>query len=253
MGGPNKSYDSTRAERKAKKRKLAELVPDLPGDEGHDGELKNGREDTRESLKKKKKTTNEKESAINERGQSERKNENNRKKIKGLDGDGGTKVGITGGHCEDPNGTHKTIQYKDHKRAEIQLDTAKPIAESEENPQDQEPARKSKKERKAEKRAKEAAESTKNQGSHVLDSLAKANHEVNLDVAATLEKKNPRKNNRNREKKREAAAAAAAAKDKSSTDSQLQKLAVDRPNRFIVFIGLSLSRCHTARCWKLIL
>lgn len=219
--------DPTRAERKLKKRKLEEAIPDLPGDVGAadsrdpSTSVKKGQRKASKKRKlgecsthgvdfqqggekelQKKKT---KEGKIAVKDSESHADEIVKTNDKALDSD---HIG------ELRSGKLDSIHDKLERKIEVPGDSATPI---DENP----PGKKSKKERKAERKAAEAAQAA------ASDNSASPSIE---DSAVKGEERAPsgksKKNNRNREKKR-----------KRGNINDVSERAEGKTTRFIVFIG----------------
>ncbi|RDL36064.1 uncharacterized protein BP5553_06676 [Venustampulla echinocandica] len=168
MGPIKKGSEVSRAECKAKKRKLEDAIPDIPGE---DIETPDDAPSTEKASKKRKRSKEDGEGVDTEESERKaRKKEKKEKKGKKDDGD------------------------KDEQPEE----PAEPAVEM----QDDAP-RKSKKERKAERKAREAAEAKENtKEAESLDAEpSKSNGDNNTPAAAAAEKKS-KKSNPNREKKK---------------------------------------------------
>jgi nucleolar protein 6 len=207
MGNTSKSNDASRAERKAKKRKLEDAVPDLPGDVDIPTLEETGdkTQSNDEGVKTKKRKGN---STVEDGSVSVGKDRGQHKatKIKRTSADGSKRNEQTLGRDvalidESLQGQPATLEYSNE---DITL------------PTDEQP-RKSKKERKAERKAKEAAE--KAQAQEYPKEQGQEKNPSN-EITSAGDKKS-KKNNRNREKKRLAKANGEEGKEP----------------RFIVFIG----------------
>jgi nucleolar protein 6 len=165
MGPPKNHQDATRAERKAKKRKLEDAIPDLPGEEGEDVEIGEGKVDGEKKIKKRKKSGEVVDGESKEE-RSARKKEKREKKEEAVE--------------TEPN-------FEESKVDEPAVEGPK----------------KSKKERKAERKAKEAAEASKLSVEVPATSNGAATSAEGK--AGEKEGDKSKKNNRNREKKRKGA------------------------------------------------
>jgi len=204
MGLPKKGSEGiSRAERKAKKRKIEDTIPDLPGDE------QILQESVDEPKKKRKRSSELDESLIDEEKKAAKKE---KKRKKAEDGGG-----------EEVDKTAVKKAKKEKKAAEEVVE--EPAVKAEElikvEEVVEEAPRKSKKERKAERKALEAA--VKKDAPVTEDSkpAAEVDGEESKDTAEKA-----KKNNRNREKKRKAALENGETAEKT-------------PDRFIVFVGES--------------
>ncbi|TVY21617.1 putative RNA-binding protein [Lachnellula arida] len=203
MGSSSKkgNNDATRAERKAKKRKLEDAIPDLPGEEvvGEEKPKKRKRsadEDAVEekAAKKEKKSKTDKDAVEDEDKEARRA----AKKAK------------------------KALKAEQSRTAAVELAVQEPVAEAEE-----EAPKKSKKERKAERKAKEAAETAAVANGTAAKDAKGANDSTSKEEAdGDAEQKKSKKNNRNRAEKRKRDAAA------KESGEEAGKAA-----RFICFIG----------------
>jgi nucleolar protein 6 len=216
MAVPKRGSDQSRAERKAKKRKLEDTIPDLPGDDQVvAAELAS---DNDEHLSKKRKRSSE--NGLVEGGDGKpKKKEKKRQK----DGDSTTLAGGDNGSDSIPNKTKKGKKEVKHQVSVEESPADLVVAVG-----DTDVPKKSKKERKAERKAREAVE----KATRDKDALAGESTSIAVDgsKAATImpadpEEKRPKKNNRNREKKRKAA---------------LEDGAEVKAPRFIAFIGMSI-------------
>lgn len=201
MGSSSKKgTDATRAERKAKKRKLEDAIPDLPGDDAAE-------ETPKKEKSSKKRKRSEDEDVVEEKAAKKEKKEKKSKKDK------------YAGDEEDTEKEARRAAKKAKKALKAECTTAADLAVKEPEPVVEEEApKKSKKERKAERKAKEAANGT---------AIATATKDaVKVEAGGEVEEKKAKKNNRNRSKKREGDAAA-------KENGEEGKAAA----RFICFIG----------------
>ncbi|TVY48119.1 putative RNA-binding protein [Lachnellula occidentalis] len=205
MGASTKkgSNDATRAERKAKKRKAEDAIPDLPGEDVV----------AEEKPKEKKRKRSADEDVVEEEKAAKKEKKSKSKKDKDAVED----------VDEDKEAKRAAKKAKKASKAEpsetsaVELPVQEPVTE-------EEAPKKSKKERKAERKAKEAAETAAAaNGTAAKDPTSK--EEVAGDGDA--EEKKSKKNNRNRAKKRDAAA--------KGTGEEGEKAAAAA--RFICFIG----------------
>ncbi|CAG8982952.1 hypothetical protein HYALB_00003530 [Hymenoscyphus albidus] len=173
MGAPKSHNDATRAERKAKKRKLEDAIPDLPGEEMDNVPSTDEAQSAKKN--KKRKRDGDKEGEDDEE-RSLRKKEKKEKKSK-----------------------KENVKPEVDAEGDIAISA---IAEGEEAP------RKSKKERKAERKAKDAAEpkeqAKKGAATPAVPAEGISKTEVSGEQETTAAPKTEKKskNNRNREKKR---------------------------------------------------
>jgi nucleolar protein 6 len=221
MGSSKKPQDATRQERKAKKRKLEDAVPDLPGDVED--------VDVEKAGKKRKRDKDVEAEEINgeddDREKKERKKEKKRTK-KEAEESAGAEVANGDGKGEKKNEKEK----KAKSSATIEEPEVEADAEVEAGP------KKSKKERKAERKAKEAAEAAK--GKDVAPVEESKSKPEQANGAETEGGKKSKKNNRNREKKRKGSAAT----DGVAVNGDAEKAVEEKDKkdaRFICFIGTS--------------
>ncbi|EHK97440.1 hypothetical protein M7I_6858 [Glarea lozoyensis 74030] len=160
--------DATRAERKAKKRKLQDAIPDLPEEKDQD--------------------------SLDNVGTGELMDKKVKKRKRDLAADTGTTDGTEGE--EDKRARKKEKRKKKSQEVDEPIQEENPV----ESVTDEAP-RKSKKERKAERKAKEAAEALKTAADPEATSKDHPNAEENTVKTDTAAKKN----NRNREKQRKSA------------------------------------------------
>jgi nucleolar protein 6 len=212
MGASKKGQDPTRAERKAKKRKLEDTIPDLPGD----GETLDVNGSKNDRLSKKSKRT------------------------KGLADEPNVPVedrALKSGQrsCSRDDGVNspsaeteitQRVAKQDWRREGVGAHAIKESLGDVDATVIKDSVKKSKKERKAERKAREAA---KGAASHDVVKQApepKSNSEPGISATAitpSSEEKKPRRNNRNREKRRRAA---------------LEGGTEEKAHRFIAFIGV---------------
>ncbi|TAQ88193.1 hypothetical protein B7494_g3509 [Chlorociboria aeruginascens] len=218
MGHPKKGTEVSRAERKARKRKLEDAIPDVPGDNdvGERQVLSGGPE---KSTKKRKRATDAAETDhaddfAKKTSRDRTKEEHTQKGEEGtltVEEEGETK------ERKDKKRKKEAESEEPHNESAGQARDAELVAEEE-----AEAPRKSKKERKAERKAREVAKTTN-------PSISETAPDATEDVEAEEERK-AKKNNRNRDKKRKAAAAPAGG---NSTDAKPE----GKASRFIVFVG----------------
>ena len=219
MGTSKKSADPSRAERKAKKRKLEEAIPDLPGDNdtAEDIVVSSG---TLDKVSKKSKKEHDETESMGNRMTSDKerraakkakKEKKSQKKVEEITHKG---VQVAEKIAEDKK-TRKQVNAESAR-----IDTALETRDSEKLAQDEDAPKKSKKERKAERKAKEAADAAAIAAA--LPEPSEPTPESKGD--ATREEENSKRNNREREKGRKAAG------------GQVTNGEVKAP-RFIVFIG----------------
>jgi nucleolar protein 6 len=195
MGPSKKGNDATRAELKAKKRKLEDAIPDLPGDEVAEEKpekkrKRSGDEDAVEEKEKKKKRKKDKDVGEDEDNETRRAAKKARKALK-TEQNGNAAVEEPGAEEEalkKSKKERKALKAEQNGNETAQLAVQEPVAE-------EEVPKKSKKERKAERKAKEAAEAAAANGTVAKDSMTKV--EANGDG----EGKKSKKNNRNRSEK----------------------------------------------------
>lgn len=220
MGISKKGADPSRAERKAKKRKLEDAIPDLPGDNETTQGLDVPSGKSEKASKKRKRDNDGLETATNGAiSEKERKAAKEAKKEQKRLKD---EEDITAEDVEDAKKVAKKDKKskKDAKIDPANINTTLEVVESEMITKDESVPRKSKKERKAERKAKEAAEVASTEAALLTPSEPAP--EFNGD--ATLEEKKPKRNNRNRERKRKASG------DEATNGEGTAP-------RFIVFIG----------------
>jgi nucleolar protein 6 len=220
-----KGSDYSRADRKAKKRKLEDAIPDLPGDR----EAVEITPADDKSSKKRKRAPGDTEAkeVVNDKERKSAKKEQKRRRVE-------KETALTL-----PPGNEETVKKSKKGKKESIADEAseETPAQSKGAPEIEEAPKKSKKERKTERKAREAAEKAANQAvvKPEEDTKATLEHEPTGSVnPASSGDKKPKKNNRNREKKRKAS---------------LENGAEGKAPRFIAFIGMSLSmaiRCAVA-------
>ncbi|KAH8667428.1 hypothetical protein BGZ60DRAFT_528730 [Tricladium varicosporioides] len=197
----SKSSDPTRAERKAKKRKLEDAIPDLPGEENKDGEELSGGDEGKKR-RKRIKNDEELEAPVEETGkQRGRREKKERKQAERTE-------------KEKQDGATEKVEEKE----DVKMRGVGTTANEEGAP------RKSKKERKAERKAKEAAEAA------VATEAAKSTSNGDNKDEGAKEKKS-KKNNRNREKKRKGLVTGASDTAVEGEDKEKKSA------RFICFIG----------------
>ncbi|RDW77411.1 hypothetical protein BP6252_05464 [Coleophoma cylindrospora] len=207
MGPPKKEAGLSRAERKSKKRKAEDAIPDLPGGEDNGDADEQDTIDIKSEPSKKRKRSGEETESVAESPFKERKSAKREKKAK-----------------KDKKG--------DAEATAEPIDVESAPVESADASEEATTAKKSKKERKAERRAKELAEGGKKEEEKTFEATGES-ADVAVDAAPTDgkavtakadgEQAPKKKNNRNRDKKRKAKAEAAEGEQKAA--------------RFIVFIG----------------
>ena len=225
MGSSKKQPDATRQERKAKKRKLEDAVPDLPGD--------NDAVVSRETSGKKRKR--DRDAGVEEDevdgmtdGQEEKKREKKEKKRRRKEAEEG---GLPIEEEVEGKAEKKEKKSKKEKKEKESAAVEPAIAtEAEDGP------KKSKKERKAERKAKEAAEAAVKGKDAAAGEGSKAEAETNGGSESAEAGKKSKKNNRNREKKRKGTAASGegvAVNGAGEKDESKAK----KDARFICFVG----------------
>lgn len=221
MGSSKKAHDATRQERKAKKRKLEEAVPDLPGDNDSADIIYA----TSEKTDKKRKRDVEAEDGLNDEAKERRKRKKEEKRRRKEE------TGEINGEMRKVEGGKKENQSKKDEKEEPA--TVEPNVEVEgvavEGP------KKSKKERKAERRTKEAAEAAKNDTSAV-QLEAPVEKKTNEASGEEEKKKKSKKNNRNREKKRKGTSTDGASVNGNADQAEVKD---KKDAKFICFIGTS--------------
>lgn len=212
MGVTKKGTDPSRAERKAKKRKLEDAIPDLPGD--NENEVVEG--EVEEKAERKSKKLKTKDVSAEDKVEKKEKKEKKEKTPKKSDvAEGTSEEKISKKEKKEKGVKEEDVQVK--ATDDVLADLLAPAQGGEDTA-----PKKSKKERKAERKAKEAAEKEK-------AAPAPISTEATAGTAQEGEKKashEPRKNNnRNRDKRRQEKAAA--------------KDGTEKADRFIVFAGMS--------------
>ena len=235
MGTSKNSHDATRQERKAKKRKLEDAVPDLPGDVADTGDSE---EVGRKAGKKQKRDTDTGDGVIDEEKQRKREKKE-RKKLRKEEAEfpeeGGVPLDVVD---EDGEGVKNEKSKKD-KRAKKSAVAEEPVIELETVAEEAGP-KKSKKERKAERRAKEAAE-----GAAPVEELKESKSEQKVNGNASMNgeaaegEKKSRKNNRNREKKRKGTVPPEGGAVNGNAEKPTGEGKEKKDARFICFIGTS--------------
>ncbi|TVY28816.1 putative RNA-binding protein [Lachnellula hyalina] len=178
MGSSSKkgNNDATRAERKAKKRKLEDAIPDLPGEEVV----------VDEKPKKKRKRSADEDVVEEKAAKKEKKSKKDKDAVADEDKEARSAA----------KKAKKALKAEQSETAAVELAVQELVAE-------EEVPKKSKKERKAERKAKEAAETaTAANGTAAKDSTSKE------EADGDGEEKKSKKNNRNRAEKRKREAAA---------------------------------------------
>jgi nucleolar protein 6 len=234
MAITKRDKDPTRAERKLKKRKLEEAIPDLPGDVGAT-DLQDASTPAIEGQENKSKKRKLGKTSIHDvdiqqdgaNGTQQRKNKEERKEkrkgkkapkdnesygdeiLKSIDKASGSD------HINEiRSGELESIHGKLERETEVLRDSTALIDE-------EPPAKKSKKERKAERKATEAAQAAASNNSapaSIEDTPVAVGEEVQSGMS--------KKNNRNREKKQ-----------KGYNSNEASEKAEGKAPRFIVFIG----------------
>jgi nucleolar protein 6 len=220
MGVSKKGSDPSRAERKAKKRKLEDTIPDLPGDGEAQEAITNTTDD--DKLSKRRRIANNDSNAgenriIDENGKKSAMKEKKQREAEE----------VTGESVDDEDA--KKVSKK-AKRSKTEGKAESLIKESpqglEQTAGKEDVSRKSKKERKAERKVREAAKKGAGQDGDVPAEDLRPKLQPPSTVATVLiapEEKKPKKNNRNREKKRKAV---------------LETGEQGKAPRFIAFIGM---------------
>lgn len=226
MGTTKKGSDPSRADRKAKKRKLEDAIPDLPGDD----EPQEITTSDDKSSKKRKRAAGEISGDNDLADDKERKSakKEKREKKQKRNAEDSLLSSTEGVKAADGKGEAITDEPKEDVSTKPEVPNI-----SEDGP------KKSKKERKAERKAREAIEKVEKEASKPADlpkenstSIEDKGGNTSTKLAGSEEKK-PRKNNRNREKKRWAA---------------LQKGTEEKAPRFIAFIGNTFSAPAASQC-----
>lgn len=216
MGGTKKGTDPSRAERKAKKRKLEDAIPNIPGDNEIEVEPEILSQSEKPVKKRKRDQADAEEDSIDEQQKKKEKKEKKEKKDKKnkkSDEEGGNAPG--GDETED-------LPKKSEE--------ANGAVENSDIP------KKSKKERKAERKARDAAEAAANgEAKSPAVTSTPGSGAVVVAAAATKEKK-PKKNKQNQEKK--------APGEKGTANGSGEKTD-GKAARFIVFIGKLAERFLT--------
>jgi nucleolar protein 6 len=229
MAITKRDKEPTRAERKSKKRKLQEAIPDLPGDVGATDSQNaptpviERRENSSEKRKLGKSSIHDVD--FQEDGENELQQEKNQGKEKGkraLKDSESHADEVVKSNDKASDSDHigelrsvkmESIRRKLEREIQVSGDSATPI--------DEDPPAKSKKERKAERKAAEAAQSAASNNSAlplIEDSAVACGEEAPL--------RKLKKNIRNREKKR-----------KGGNSNNVSEKAEGKVPRFIVFIG----------------
>jgi nucleolar protein 6 len=252
MGSSKKQPDATRQERKARKRKLEDAVPDLPGDNDEAvSQEKSGKKRKRDRTADVEE--DEEDGIIGDKEKKERKKEKKRRRKEAEEGavpieeeveakaekkekkskeEKKEKEGAVPIEEEVEAKAEKKEKKSKKEKKEKESAAVEPVvaAEAEEGP------KKSKKERKAERKAKEAAEATAKGKDAAAVKDSKAESETNGDSKSAEGDKKSKKNNRNREKKRKGAASSedgVAVNGNGEKDESKGK----KDARFICFIG----------------
>jgi nucleolar protein 6 len=213
MGGIKKGSDPSRAERKAKKRKLEDAIPDVPGDNEIAEEPQIASRTEKPSKKRKREHEADADAEENglTNGKQGRKEKGAKKSKKRRNEEGG--VALNGDIVEE------VVSEKSGAEADNAL-------ESSETP------RKSKKERKAERKAREAAEAAANNADRAPAVTSnRGSEDTGGPIAPAAKEKKSKKNKQNQEKDGKDTAG-----KKDATNGNKEKTD-GRAARFIVFIG----------------
>lgn len=201
MGSSSKkgNSDATRAERKAKKRKLEDAIPDLPGEEV-----------VAEEKPKKRKRSADEDVVEEKAAKKEKKSKTDKDVVEDEDKEARKAA----------KKAKKALKAEQSGTAAVELAVQEPVAE-------EEAPKKSKKERKAERKAKEAAETAAvANGTAAKDAQGAKDPTSKEEVDGDAEQKKSKKNNRNRAEKRKRDAAAKESGEEGG-----------KAARFICFIG----------------
>jgi nucleolar protein 6 len=216
MGISKQRTEPSRANRKAKKRKLEDAIPDLPGDDDAQ-EVSSAAHELGiiEKPSKKRKRTNEEAETQENPEVREKKRKSSKKERKQKE------ENVIVQAVDIGNGDGVVKKSKKSKKEEANEESSAVQNEADET--DDAP-KKSKKERKAERKAREAADKANDpdRNEPMKDSNGKAEVKANAVDTSTSTEEKKRKNNRNREKKR-----------KTALENGLES----KPPRFIAFIG----------------
>jgi hypothetical protein len=223
MGGGKKGTDASRAERKAKKRKLEDAIPDVPGD----NEIPEAREIVNESEEPPKKRKRDHDD--NDAGESGMTQEKQKKKDK-----------------KDKKKNRKSNGQGELTPAAIGVEelVSKSEAEAENTLESSEVSRKSKKERKAERRAREAAEAAANKDAEVRAETSAAGGSTEAPVAAAAKEKKVKKDKKKQDKKGNTAV-----KKQNATNGNDEQSG-GKAARFIVFIGKHIHELITYNYYR---
>ena len=214
-----KRIEPSRADRKSKKRKLEEAIPDLPGDEDAQKASSIAHKPTTEKPGKKRKRSNEEGETREDLGFGEKRLKSTKKAKKQMqEGVIEQAVKIGDDTTKNPQKSKKEVAIGEASAA---LDEADNTVEA---------PKKLKKERKAERKVREAANEASNTGRDgPVDSNESAEVKTNTSDAPASREERRRKNNRNREKKRKV---------------KLENGVESKPPRFIAFIGRVVAKQH---------
>jgi nucleolar protein 6 len=226
MGGGKKGTDASRAERKAKKRKLEDAIPDVPGD----NEIPEKLEIVKKSEEPPKKRKREHDD--NDAGESGLTQEKQKKKDKKdkKDKKRNSKSNGQGELTPDAIGAEEVV--------------SKSEAEAEKTLESSEIPRKSKKERKAERKAREAAEAAANKDAEVPAETSAAGGSTEAPVAATTKEKKVKKDKKKQDKKGNSAA------ETQNTTNGNDEQSGGKAARFIVFIGKHIHELLTYNYYR---
>lgn len=232
MAVPKQRSEPSRADRKAKKRKLEDAIPDLPGDDEPEEKVATNISEldikNEKKPSKKRKKTSEYEDAKKFQETDERSHKSSKRgRKKNEEEFSPVQIADAVRELVDRAAVKKGRNGKELEN-EAANGKGSTVPEAEGNGETEEVPRKSKKERKAERKAREALDKgpTRDDDGDGNDAVEKPNVETaglndGKDTSANPEEKK-RKNNRNREKKRKAA---------------LEGGAESKAPRFIAFIG----------------
>lgn len=218
MGGGKKGADVSRAARKAKKRKLEDAIPDVPGDNDIARPELMTMTESNEPPKKRKRDHDEDVMSEDRSTKDKKKKKRGEKKDKKKD-----KKSIDEGESgpEVANAEHIVSEKK-------------PGAEADNAVKNEDVPRKSKKERKAERRAREAAEATAKEVKGLSESNTTGPESSVAPVAIPGKDKNAKKDKKKQDKKN-----SNASETQQNTNGEKSGR---KGARFIVFIGKSLSQ-----------
>jgi nucleolar protein 6 len=220
MGNTKRALEPSRAERKAKKRKLEDAIPDVPTDfdiQEHDSLTSKTARSTTKKGKINEGTSHPNLTMQIEGGQHEARKEakkENKKKV----------ITATDSHGADLPSVEKTTKNTISPTTRELVERA---TETSDIP------KKSKKERKAERKAREAADVANRDKGNLVDSPHLRPEPNEHSTPSRSEHKKPAKNNRNREKKRKGINV------ENATAPGNGGVSNAKAARFIVFIGKS--------------